>query len=259
MNEEKLPRFVPITEVGEYTDRITINNLGLPVGFDDESLQLNLRGLSRTMRAGGMARVIISAFDGEKTEEVFGISGINGDGAATATKLRVARRANLADSKAESDLFDAPLEYRWTDAQVRLNANEIDSRIVADGDKWKRRQFDPRAQAKYLNQGMRSGLSKAAVESLVPNPKYDLGIMLSGMAFNDLFNTIFGHGTPLYNITWATVGYLPANGVLHMMDKRRNRELPGRKWSNMYHVPLDRLVAAKALARTTTFIRANRP
>lgn len=258
MPREKLPGFVPWPEAGSYTDRIEVGEFGFPIGFDEERLQLNLHGLARTMTMAGLNRLTVSGYSGEKSENVLGIGGIGRDGSASATKIGLKTKAKVYDMDLEDTASRLPIEYQWRKAEIRINTSEIDNQITNESDKWPRRQFDPHAQAKYLNRALQRSLSEAATDSYMPHPKFNVAAWAGMAAVQEAMYTAIDFGSPGFNLAYAIAGYLPANGLLHLLSKIQYRgvELPPRKWSINYHIAFDRMFAAKALARTTRFIRA---
>lgn len=56
---------VPLPDVPEYTDDIIFGNLGLPSGFDQERLLVNIRGMQRVRAAALMGSISIVSERGE--------------------------------------------------------------------------------------------------------------------------------------------------------------------------------------------------
>ncbi len=262
MSREKLPSFVPIHEVQEYTDSIVVHNLGLPVGFDEEQLEINLSGLARTAKMAGLGHLSIIGFRGDTTEHGIGVGSVFGDGTASAMKISTMTKAKLHDIDIENDGFGTPREYHWKNAVLKINNAEVEDRIRTDGDKWPRQQFDAQGRAKYMDKSLKGALSSAAYESILPNPPANIGewLLMTGVREVVTGGILRINILSKADMLAATVGWLPIHALSHLATKTLLRgDTPPRKWSNMWILPLDRLVAAQALSQTTRFIRATQP
>lgn len=259
----KIPGFVPLPEVNKYTEAIHVGELGLPVGFDTERLELHIGRTARLARLGDIEHTSISGFRGGTTDYSFGVGGISNDGIGTAVRNIAVAKTKLTEVDIESS--KGPLNYRWGHAEVRVNNAEIEERLKAQTDKWELGVFDPKGRAKLMDKAIRHGLCDAAYEVILEsNPPKVLtrSLILQGMDTAFVLATIGDQFE--YNVkTAAVVGYgmkvalRPLNNFLiQQYAKTEGRELPARQWSLFQRDHYDRYVAHRALSATTRLVRA---
>jgi hypothetical protein len=156
----KLPTRVPLPEVPHYTEDIVFGGLGLPVGFDQSSLIVNLRSFDRIRKVAGLATVNVFAASSDQEQFDAGITGVGSQGTATVglagkrTKKPVASGAVDYHNSALQDIGATP------SATIKIDNTEIETRIE-EGEKYKKGVFDQQARAKFLNKAIKRGLSEA--------------------------------------------------------------------------------------------------
>lgn len=256
MSKQELPGFVPIPSVEEYTDQVHIGASCLPVGFDPESLELNVKNVVRTARLFCIDKTIITGYRGETTQYSYGASSVGRDGSATLATSRVHTREKLGQGELDPlGRSQLPLAYQWGTAALKINNSEIDEKIRADGDKWSRGMVDPVARSRYMDGALKSALRDTAKENLLTNRRIAGFLFVLGTTFGI---SGLGFHVPLdTEAVFSVMGYLPANLADHALNKLKyGKELPPRAWSNMFELPLDRLIGGMALTKLTRFIRA---
>ncbi|HVX23875.1 MAG TPA: hypothetical protein VG992_00835 [Candidatus Saccharimonadales bacterium] len=176
--DSKLPRLVSLPEVSEYTDNVVFGNLGLPVGFDDERLQVNLRAFRRVQRVAGLATVSVVSAAGERDQFDFNISGVDADGAATMRGAAKRHKQPLSTGNtqfpADTTMFDNP------DVIIKVNTGEVEARTQTS-EKYKKGLLDPKAQARFLDKAVRRGLTEASWHANVDKFKIGYGLRTYGM------------------------------------------------------------------------------
>lgn len=243
MNE--LPRgFVPLPLIGEYTDTLSVHNLGFPVGFDEERLGVNLRGIERFAGCASIGAVEIYGASGQASDISINPVG-NNFGVATAAGRVSATQQRLASGKISGR------GYHPT-AIVKINTSEVAEQIRSDG-KFRRGQFDPAAQAKYLDKGIKEGLGEAAKAHLI-NPR-EIPYMAGLYALCGTMNASIAHDGPLTNVTsLAVVGGCVSLSirVFPMVKDAERRPISLALRST---VAFDRLALARASLHTGSLIK----
>ncbi len=123
MSDVKIPRAIPLPEVGEYTDDVIFGNLGLPVGFDDERLLVNLRGINRIRAIAGLGTVSIVGERGDISTYDYDVTGSN-DGAATLGA--VSKQPKVKSSNGSVEFRFGSSLYGDADTTVAVNNSEIE-------------------------------------------------------------------------------------------------------------------------------------
>ncbi len=111
--------FVPVSEIGEWTDKITYA-IPSPMGFDQDGQEVNLRRLIMGMRFANVAHLTIG--DDLRGSESPTVVGMDNQGRAVAGKVKTSARASTSDDK----LNFAPLQPRYfTPLKVDVNSDVI--------------------------------------------------------------------------------------------------------------------------------------
>ncbi len=241
-------------EVSNYTDAVSIGDLGLPVGFELDRVELNVAALVRTARWGNIGHIIIAGFRGETSAISSGMSSVNGGGSAVASPSISISKASLHDSSVDTDHTSTP-GYRWKRAGLQINNAEIEERIKQDGDKWDKGVFDPAARAHYMNKALRRSLWDASKNSV--HSDSDLGWATTCYTVWSAFDVAWGDPLPIIVVKNLIVGSI-LNGIKHGAHVCRDddeRNLP-RQWSALQGVYYDRLAVAGVQTAATRFVRA---
>lgn len=257
-----LPQYIPLPHVTEYSDTISVGELGLPVGFDTERLLMHVSAVEKIARLGDIGALSIVGYRGDTTEVSYSPSGLSSDGTGTASRSVAITKAQLHDLHIDGD-DELPDHYKWKSATVRINNAEIDTRIRNDGDKWEMGPFDVKARAKYMNKALQSGLAEATQQAVLLDDAF--GRVL-GSATKKYVSVIFWSWAWQMDIQSAFVldtvidaGAAPINHFIQSRgSKRDGKELPPRQWSMFNRVHYDRLLATQGLTRTTQLIRAKK-
>ena len=171
-------RAVPLPEVAEYTDAIQIGSLGLPQGFDDERVLVNVGAIERFRKAEGLGELTIQATYLESSHPA--VAGMDRQGTAVLENLRSASsrkltRISYMDDGPELDdamenlsrkfpgigfAFNMILSnmrtLRLNNMALTLDLRERD--MHARAHKTPRSVLDPKFQGNYLNTAVREGL-----------------------------------------------------------------------------------------------------
>src|SRR6266567_8242160 len=98
---ERQPKFVPLPDVESETVRILDN---LPEFVDREQIGVNVRGIERLCRVGGIRSLtLVGKWDGDTTTYTPTIVGVNKNGEGVAGKTGAARKADMFSSNSEYD------------------------------------------------------------------------------------------------------------------------------------------------------------
>lgn len=262
MLKSPFAEYVPLPEVGEHTDRITIGQLGLPEGFDESALLLNVRGMERAATVAGLSHVTISGGEGKQDEELFTSIGAHSDGSIAAGGLGMVRRAPLYSPTPSPIANTTPNRY-YRPKELRVNTTAINARIQADGDRWKRGPFNPSAQARYINRGLQSAVWRAGIESHRPR-MIDTGLVSIGLGGIYVADESFSRVMDLPSSTANTTAFLCValcTATLHLAErhfdkKESGEELPPRIVYAIPGIAIDRLPLSGIMAYTTRMVRA---
>lgn len=252
---------MPLPEVGEYTDMITVGALGLPVGFDESALVLNVGGMLRLNAMAGLGKVTIVGEQGEPTKFSADIGSVSGDAIAL-RGIRVAKKAPLYNQQPS---YDDPeygnvgvfAQYSQRSAILSLNTTANTESIRADGTKkWPRSELEPAAQARYMNQGLKAAIIHEAVESFTSD-QIDAGIIGSVLGLIYTAGALTGGpGFGVYGVFCGTAAYQVLAEVEHRFRKHHHPDTPPRIRSILPQVHPDRIVATYALARMTRLMKS---
>lgn len=240
--------YVPLHQVGEYSEKIVVGELGLPVGFDAERLNLHVGRTERAMHWAGIGQLSLAGYHGETTQYGYSADNIFG-GVGTAVGAKVATKAKTYE--ADSDAHKAEsFHYRWRHTGIKFNNAEIVQRITTD-DKWDKGVFDPTARAHYMDKALKAGIRAdiADNELNIPAAAGELGwyMLLNTVSWGD-YGQEMVHNTP----GWAMsrIGVLAVyHRLLIPYTRRADNHLKGgpEKASMLFYAfKLDRAMAAAA-------------
>jgi hypothetical protein len=164
--------FVPLPKVEQEQpeDKIKII-LNLPPYVDQDRIGVNLTGISKLCRLGGIRQLVVIGKTDEETSHVIPeISGMNSDGSAIASK-KIARVTVPAfeSSSRNSSRRNQTIAERWINLDIRMNVDEIGLLVseetggVHNVGNWTRE----------LNKGLRTPIRKAGNQNLLHNLECD--------------------------------------------------------------------------------------
>lgn len=228
MSNHDLPRgFVALPEAVKLTDTVSIDSLGLPVGFDEERLGVNVRGLDGVRRLISADVLRITCESSTSLTPIFSGS-VHEDGSLAASSTASAEKrasssggvaAKTASVKMDSATFDE--QYPDLVRQVR----------------------SPSARATLLNKAIRPGLSEAALKSLEINSLFWAGYTASVLAVANA--AAFSDGFTPGDVPFM-VGINPFLWMLYARES-------GKKLSLLPFWPVDRYAIASGKIATTKF------
>jgi hypothetical protein len=143
MNQEKWVEFPRVARATEGV--ITMGWHGLPAGFDDESLQLNVGALKRGVIGwGGYAALTLAAYNGDSDRLTYGI-GTDSTGNAYATGTAAAQKAESSRFQTADDQYLNGRNIRSGHLGINWNVTALNQRLdITD-------QFNPAVRAKQLS------------------------------------------------------------------------------------------------------------
>lgn len=256
----KRPNFVALSEVNEHSERIIIGDMGLPVGFDQERLLVQLPRLERIASLACMSTLTLAGFRGDTSEYSYGIGGMSSDGVASAVSSKIISRAGLSDSDVDRQGEDIPRGFRWSDASIKINNAEIEERIRSDGDKWDKNVFDEIARAKYMSDALQRGLIKSIHTSIFPEEPFVQTVTKSAalkaldVAWYDLW--LPGNAQAAFVVSTVISTLSPM--LAAMFYRSIGRELPPAQWSLSDKIHYDRYVAAQGLNAVSRLVRSRK-
>ncbi len=124
---KRLPTNVPLPEVNQYADELTIGNLGLPVGFDDERLLVNLRAFHRVRAVAGLGDISIVGTSGDVGGYDYQIGSTDESG--TASLGAVSKRHNKPLSSANISWPLGTSSFGKPDVTVEVNNSETQEQV----------------------------------------------------------------------------------------------------------------------------------
>ncbi len=185
------------------------------------------------------------------------------DGTASFTGSVGITRASLSDGEIDND-DNVPYDYRWSDAQVKINNREVEEKIRSDGDKWPLDVFDAGGRAKYMNRALQTGLINAATQvtyegrPAVPATMWSLAkfsVITAGYKYGFDFTTEQAAGVYL-----AFVNGL--SGLQHLAVKKdedyKRLGEPKRLWTASPYIRYDRFTASVAMSANSKLIRESK-
>lgn len=252
----RLPAQVPLPEVAQHTEDIVFGGLGLPVGFDQERLLINVRALDRFRKVAGLDTISIVADQGEAEPTDPGVTGVDSQGTATIGLAAKRTRKPLVSGKLQypipnNEVFGRP------DGVVKVDNTELESRLEAKPKKYPKGPFDAKGRGKFLNAAVKRGLSEVNFDTSFSFTK---GILAGSWVGSNAF-TFFELGVPLPVVIASGVG---ANGLLaslnaygHAADSQEFKQFfMHHRHSLFYGITPDRYIAAQGILSARRLIKA---
>lgn len=269
--EGKLPKVVPLPKVGDYTSHVVFGNLGLPVGFDEEQLLVNLRGFQRVQKLAALGDITIHGATGESGTYEHNVDGINGDGSITLRGVAKRQKNPLSQGivtyPEQRTIYgeDYSSFYNKPDVTIKVNNAETHERIQENSDRFPRRDFDPSARAFFLNKAIRQGLVTASKDANVSNAKvkeglqrYAIGVaivyLLGSRSIQEAVALAAASGVGVGFISQVTNSMNESSSLGY--SERVARNMRTYRKSLFIGATFDRMIAGSTVASVTRFIKA---
>ncbi len=256
MSETKLPTRVPLPEVPHYTEDIVFGALGLPVGFDQSELLVNLKSFDRIRKVAGLEMVSVFAAGDEHIQFDPEISSVDSKGTAT---------VSLAGKRKKQPIVSDSLNYQGSnpmgvvgkpDVAIKVNNVEIETRID-EGGKYEKGAFDPQARAKFLNKAVIRGLYEANFSASISAPRLAIAAA-QGMLLPDILFL----NTPVEIIPVAGLAADLATKVIFASKSNTVEEMQYSlrqcRYSFFLGITPDRYLAGAAAIAASKLIRARK-
>lgn len=176
MSDVKIPRAVPLPEVGKHTDDVVFGNLGLPVGFDDERILVNLRCINRVRAVAGLGSVSVIGEKGDTSSYDYNVTSMD-SGAAT---FGAVSKQNKTPASSGSVTFPTPSTlFGKADTTIAINNSEIEERLRTKHGTIG--LYEPVPRARELNAAVKTGLAHAAIDANIDKGKLKMAVRLYGI------------------------------------------------------------------------------
>ncbi|HVX23827.1 MAG TPA: hypothetical protein VG992_00580 [Candidatus Saccharimonadales bacterium] len=229
----------------------------LPPSVDADRIEVNIDRLQRLHRVGGMAASIVYDYQGERTEFTPGISGINSDGTALATRAGVTKKAEQTSTQ-KLDLFPPGVISSCGQILAIHGINKAEKASMVS-DRVREGEVPEKVWANELDKSVRQSLRQAGKEHLIARPRRPLQALYASILLMNAVNAVEGYelSTLVYAGVWASVV-----GLESMRNKAvfGNTLLDHRRWSMSFYsdYQIDRYVALNAMTRVPRLIRARK-
>lgn len=262
-----LPRAVPLPEVADYTDEIVFRDMGFPQGFDEERINVNLRGIDRVMAAAGLGTILVHSVDGPAPEQDIQIGSMNANG--TAAISAVASRLKNPKLGVGNVRFNNRTDLGKPKVQIAVMRNRANVAIDSKAHN-KKGIMEPVAQALVLNNAVKAGLVDASKHANVDPSKLRLSAIHygpPGLVIGSSY-IAFGEFNTMLPINLLAINFLGRYAMLGLETRIRNNNRPaehklsGRAVLKNYRksifggATLDRYLMGVVMAKTQTFITA---
>jgi hypothetical protein len=250
--------FFPLREVEDREIEGIKVSLNLPDYVDSDKIGVNLRGIYRLCRMGGIGAIrIIGSMDGDISTYAPDIVGMNSDGAAEAGKRGLKRKAPLFHGEPRLVSQKLPSECSWLDTTINVNLREIKCRIL---DKKNKKLREPGNWTDDLDKALRTGISSEGTRHLIKDVTENQKGRMLGIAIFfaswDYVDIQLSHASPKI-IFPAFIAQLTTLGaaakVLDRFDYRKHNG--ARKFSLFYGPHFDRAILLKIMSKTNRLIK----
>lgn len=238
----------------------------MPTHVDTERMQVNVSRLQKMHKIGAFITSAIASYQGEVTESVPHIAGVDASGQAVASKTSVTRKAekskgSIGDiTKTGNSMVDAC--FGTAVALHRVNKAEIASN-VADEIQSRKSSDSTQLWARELDDALRQSMRTAGREQLLAKGKNKFLIGMSGfVVFLGGKGVVESLGSP-ENLALGSLTYMIHQAIPEIEFKNqglpRKEPLLKRRWSVFpYELQADRYVALDALTRLPGLVRAQK-
>ena len=245
MNSEEVP---PDTEL--------LWELQLPPALDAERILVNVDRLHRIHKLGGIGMSHVMGYQGERTEFTPGISGMNLDGTAVASRAGILKEAEESNSK--SYKIDARMRASY---DLSLAVHEVNKAALADtiSDKIKGSKDREKVWASELDGILRSSLRAESKKILVSHATAEDAIFGSCSVLNPLYYAVTGNYI-VEAVVSTCYGLTLAAESISNYKKFGSFLLSQRRWSLSIFGTFqpDRFVVASAVSRIPGLITARK-
>jgi hypothetical protein len=240
------------------TPRVAMK-LNLPDYVNTDKIGVNVRGMHRMMKLGGINSLSVTGTSGERssvTPVVVGSDGGSALGAFVGKEVVVAT-FNTKSRRANPGRY-IPAQAEWIDVDLKVNLDEITQRI----ENRKKRLRDVNAWAHQLNNAISDGIASIGSRHVIGN--YDLFQKATSVS---LYGT-----TEMFGIAGSVAAHQPIAGnaigsyflgtlvgnvtTRNIYQKSRDQDdQNGFRWSLVYGPQVDRAVLLHGLAKSTRVVK----
>ena len=261
MLQARLGSAVPLPEIPQHTEDIVFGTLGLPIGFDQERVLVNLRAIERVRRVAGFS--VISVVSRDQSSELSdpGVTAVDASGTATMGQAAKRRRQPLSVARLSYHDPD-PLLHDFPDLTIHVDKSELENRVEEERDRYKQGAFDVQGRARYLNTAIGQGLVDASFDANLNLEKLGLTVGLYGAMTMGEF--AYGMPRPFVFALFAGAGVgLGAFPAIHAMMKLKDKDerafaLKQWRYSMFFGLTPDRFLAARGLITASRFVKARK-
>jgi hypothetical protein len=257
MSTERLPKAVPLPEISQHTENIVFGGLGLPVGFDQERVTVNLRKLDYFRQAAGLNAISIVSTAGETEPTDATITSVNEQGAATVGLLGKRVKTPLSSTTLRYPV-DNDIMFNRPNAVVKINNTELETRLEEKPEKYEKGAFDIKGRASFLNRAVKRGLAEANFDSSFSMYR---GVLTGGWAGAQAFLVKLGVEAPLEALGAGLLGNMWMAGWTSMQygdgdPIKRMKIFKEHRYSLFYGLTPDRYVAAQGVLTAGKIVKA---
>jgi hypothetical protein len=255
MSRADIPALVPLPDISTYSDMVTFGNLGLPVGFDDERVLVNLRAINRVRSIAGLGGVSIIGERGDTSTYDYNVTSMDTSGSATFGAVSKQNKTPLAQGNLTFDSGSS--SFGKPEVNIALNTSEAEERIKTQHGLSGLYEAKPRA--KYLNSAVKQGLADAVVDANIDKEKFKITARAYG--FFAGLGLIGGGGVPRALAVGFIAGPVLTNLNVFRTASMQYPEDAMEIWkeyrqSAFIGMSLDRLVAASGVLKASRIIKA---
>lgn len=252
--------YVPLDQVQSSRARFVVT---LPEFVDKNQIGVNLKGLDRMCKLGGISHIKVVTTEGDTSQFVPTIVGVSKNGEAIAGKTGVKTSVPTFTVESEKSrqgldgsLFGLPHAASWINTTVNINTNEVADRIK-DDPKWDHGVNSSNAWAYHLNEAVKKGVTETGFNHLAMglsktnwgSTAFQYGLM--GFFESQIANPTLESG--LFRLFFV-------GGFHNMMSYIRSRGYGEEfRLSAFYGPQLDRALLLKLLSTQTTIVKGFPP
>lgn len=157
------PKFIPIQEAS--TNRVNLHGIVFPPFVEKNRIGINARRIERLMDIGGIKTLAVKTVTGETSNEMPTVVGMTEKGEALAGKKAVKTIVPVFDSRSSNSDADVPMAFRWADANIVINMDEVSQRLEQQK-KWQNGVQSVPGWAYYVDKAITEGVSKTGNNNL---------------------------------------------------------------------------------------------
>lgn len=156
--------WIPLPEVTEATEgQIAVGHTGLPVGLDQERLEVNVGALRRgVINFGGYSAMTLAAYAGDADQYGYSASSTDGSGTGTAAFGVTIQKAESANNNVLSDVEMNRRNVRNGSLGVQWNSTVLNQQLEIH------EQYEPAARARQLDRVIRAQSIKGVTAHNIP-------------------------------------------------------------------------------------------